>query len=67
MNKTIQYEHKNKIYKINISNPYTERLHVSVNDIVCGCYSSDNFIKEPDFCLGVAIRRYGIEKKLGLI
>ncbi len=67
LNKTINYRYKKKLFSLNASTPYTDKLHLSVNNVLCSCVSQSNFIANPDDIIHKAIKRYLAEKEVGLI
>lgn len=67
MDKTITYRRKEKLYTVNVSNPYSQTLHISVNGTVCSCATPKRFVKEIDSLLDRACDRYQAELDLGII
>ncbi len=66
INKTINYRYKKNIFNLNISTPNSTMLHLAINNVVCSCATQLDFIKKPDYIIHKAIRRYLIEKSLGI-
>jgi len=64
MNKTILYNHKKYTYIVNVSTPYTDRLMICINNVICSYIDWKVFIKNPDKILHKAINRYNIENLL---
>lgn len=67
MDRTIVYGHEGEDFKLRVYNPYTERLAICVNDIICRYVSPEEFVEDPDRHIHAAIDRYKVEKDVGLI
>jgi hypothetical protein len=67
IDKTINYRYKKKLFSVNVTTPYTDKLAICINGVLCNYVSIENFILNIDSILHRSIDRYVAERTLTLI